>query len=104
MKQVAASSVIYSSETSVDFEQTAQCYIPEDRTVLNHRSKIAKSDTVLLKFVETYIPLCAISSLYITTYLLVQEIFSKISCIEKMELSFCEQATFRVNVSFSSLF
>jgi hypothetical protein len=33
----------YSSETSVDFQQTTWRYIPEDRTLHNHRSENLKS-------------------------------------------------------------
>jgi hypothetical protein len=35
-----------SSETSVDFQMTTQRYIPEDRTLHNHRCEKLKSYTV----------------------------------------------------------
>jgi hypothetical protein len=34
---------IWSSETSVDFQRTARCYIPEDGTLQNHRCENLKS-------------------------------------------------------------
>jgi hypothetical protein len=34
-----------SSETSVDFQRTTRCYIPEDRTLHNHRCENLKSYT-----------------------------------------------------------
>jgi hypothetical protein len=36
--------LIYSSETSVDFQQTTRRYIPEDSTFHNHRSENFKSN------------------------------------------------------------
>jgi hypothetical protein len=40
--------VICSSETSVDFQRTTWRYIPEDRTLHNHRSEDLNSDNVCL--------------------------------------------------------
>jgi hypothetical protein len=40
----AASKAPYFSETSVNFQRTAQPYIPEDRTLHNQRPEVLKSD------------------------------------------------------------
>jgi hypothetical protein len=39
---------VYFSETSVDFQQTTQLYIPEDSTLNNHRCENQKSWTLLV--------------------------------------------------------
>jgi hypothetical protein len=36
------------SETSVDFQRTTRCYIPEDRTFHNHSCKNLSSNIVLM--------------------------------------------------------
>jgi hypothetical protein len=46
---------IYSSETSVDFQQTTRRYIPQDSTVHNHRCENLKPYIMLSNFVKTHI-------------------------------------------------
>jgi hypothetical protein len=45
---------MFSSETPVDFQRTAQHYFPEDRTLHNHRWDNLKSYIVKIHFVEQY--------------------------------------------------
>jgi hypothetical protein len=42
---------IYSSETSVDFQQTTRRYIPEDRTIHNQRCENLTSFNTSLHFI-----------------------------------------------------
>jgi hypothetical protein len=44
---------IFSSSTSVDFQQTTLSYIPENRTVNNYRSENPKSCKFLLDMSES---------------------------------------------------
>jgi hypothetical protein len=39
----------YSSEATTDFQQTTQRYIPEDRTLRNHRCENLRSYIILIR-------------------------------------------------------
>jgi hypothetical protein len=62
-----------SSETSVDFQRTTQCYIPEDRILHNHRRENLKSykpHTVLKR------KLCILDSSYVTAFYFTKDFLS----------------------------
>jgi hypothetical protein len=47
---------MFSSETSVDFQQTTWCYIPEDRTHYNHLCENLSSSYCLIPLQFKYFP------------------------------------------------
>jgi hypothetical protein len=58
----------YSSETSVDFQWTTRCYIPEDRTLHNHRYENLISYIISRAFreanssVKSVDPICSVEA------------------------------------------
>jgi hypothetical protein len=52
---------ICSSETSVDFQRTTQCYIPEDSTLHNHRCENLKSYIRNILYYSIFIGHCPVS-------------------------------------------
>jgi hypothetical protein len=68
--------VTCSSKTSVDFQQTAWCYIPEDRTLHNHHCENPKPCIMSKKLIYVAFLFHILTSCVLLTDVLYQALYS----------------------------